>query len=182
MRSFISSSLKVVCSKSKLKGVGQMGSSLISWRLDKYGWFNASSTVHREHKFQEHEWMIESIIKHKWGIPVMRLEGSKTSIFSARSIANGDTSGNLDAKGCFSTWGSCFTYFFALSLRKNPRSESSGEPSSWWIKITMRTMLNNILLIRELHSLVTGTHIVYQQSSRYKEFNLSMVRRKIPQL
>lgn len=37
MSSFMSSSLKDDCSKSKLKDDGQMGSSLISWRLDRYG-------------------------------------------------------------------------------------------------------------------------------------------------
>lgn len=60
----------------------------------------------------------------------MRLHGSNTSIFSARSIATGDTCGNFIAKGCFGKCGSCLTYFRALSLLKNPRSESSGEPNS----------------------------------------------------
>lgn len=35
--SFMSSSLKDDCSKSNTKGDGQVGSSLISWRLDKNG-------------------------------------------------------------------------------------------------------------------------------------------------
>lgn len=43
--SFMSSSLKDDRSKSNTKGDGQVGSSLISWRLDKNGWFNASSTL-----------------------------------------------------------------------------------------------------------------------------------------
>lgn len=62
-------------------------------------------------------------------IPEIRLLGSNTSIFSARSIATGDTFGNFCAKDCLGTCGSCFTYFLALSLLRNPRSESSGEPS-----------------------------------------------------
>lgn len=33
------------CSKSKLKGLGHTGSSLISWRGAKYGWHRASSTA-----------------------------------------------------------------------------------------------------------------------------------------
>lgn len=37
MSSFMSSSLKDDCSKSKTKGDGQVGSSLISWRPDKNG-------------------------------------------------------------------------------------------------------------------------------------------------
>lgn len=39
----MSPSFNEICSKSKIKGDRQVG-SLISWRLDKYGWFNASST------------------------------------------------------------------------------------------------------------------------------------------
>jgi hypothetical protein len=62
----------------------------------------------------------------------MRLHGSNTNIFSARSIANGDTFGNFSTKGCFGKRGSCLTYFRALSLLKNPRSESSGEPNSYF--------------------------------------------------
>lgn len=69
-------------------------------------------------------------------LPVIRLLGSKTSIFSARSIASGETFGNFCTKGCFGTCGSCLTYFLALSLLKNPRSESSGEPSSCFWTIT----------------------------------------------
>ena len=61
----------------------------------------------------------------------MRLHGSNTSIFSARSIAIGDTFGNFFVKGCLGKCGSCLTYFRALSLLKNPRSESSGEPNSY---------------------------------------------------
>lgn len=45
MSSFMSSSLREACSKSKLKGEEQTGSSFISWRLIMYGWFNASSTA-----------------------------------------------------------------------------------------------------------------------------------------
>lgn len=61
----------------------------------------------------------------------MRLDGSNTSIFSARLIANGDTFGYFSIKGCLGKRGSCLTYFRALSLLKNPRSESSGEPNSY---------------------------------------------------
>lgn len=64
------------------------------------------------------------------GIPVMRLDGSKTSIFSARSMAIGDKSGNFCGNDCFGTQGSCLTYFRAFSLLRNPRSESSGVPNS----------------------------------------------------
>ena len=64
-------------------------------------------------------------------IPVMRLFGSKTSIFSSRSTAPGDMFGNLREKFCFGYWGSCLTYLLALSLRRNPRLESSGEPISF---------------------------------------------------
>lgn len=63
-------------------------------------------------------------------IPVMRLLGSKTSIFSSKSTAPGDILGNPTEKLCFGYWGSCRTYLRALSLRKNPRLESSGEPRS----------------------------------------------------
>lgn len=62
----------------------------------------------------------------------MRLLGSKTSIFSTRSMAIGDMLGNFSEKGCFGTQGSCLTYFLALSLLRNPRSESSGEPNSYF--------------------------------------------------
>lgn len=63
-------------------------------------------------------------------VPVIRLLGSNTSIFSRRSTAPGDMFGNLREKFCFGYWGSCLTYLLALSLRKNPRLESSGEPIS----------------------------------------------------
>jgi len=39
--------------------------------------------------------------------------------------------GNLAEKFCFGYWGSCFTYLRALSLRRNPRLASSGEPISF---------------------------------------------------
>lgn len=76
------------------------------------------------------------------GIPVMRLLGSKISIFSARSKASGDTLGNFCENGCLGTQGSCLTYFLALSLRRNPRSESSGEPNSYF-GITMKIFISH---------------------------------------
>lgn len=60
----------------------------------------------------------------------MRLAGSKTSILSARSMATGDASGKISENDRLGTVGSRFTYFLALSLLRNPRSESSGEPNS----------------------------------------------------
>lgn len=44
MSSLMSSSVNDGCSKSKLKGLVQTGSSLMSWRGAMYGWLNASST------------------------------------------------------------------------------------------------------------------------------------------
>jgi hypothetical protein len=61
----------------------------------------------------------------------MRLFGSNTSIFSSKSTAPGDIFGNLDENCCLGNCGSCLTYLRALSLRKNPRLESSGEPMSF---------------------------------------------------
>lgn len=61
----------------------------------------------------------------------MRLLGSKTSIFSNKSTAPGDMLGNLAANGCLGYCGSCLTYLRALSLRRNPRLASSGEPMSF---------------------------------------------------
>lgn len=71
-----------------------------------------------------------SFPKLKQNAPVMRLEGSNTSIFSARSKAVGEMSGNFSVNDCFLTRGSCFKYFLAFSLLKKSRSESSGEPMS----------------------------------------------------
>ena len=65
--------------------------------------------------------------------PVMRLFGSNTSIFSRRSRAAGDMLGNLAENCCFLYCGSCLTYLRALSLRRNPRLASSGDPSSFYI-------------------------------------------------
>lgn len=65
--------------------------------------------------------------------PVMRLLGSNTSIFSRRSRADGDMLGNLAENCCFLYCGSCLTYLRALSLRRNPRLASSGDPSSFYI-------------------------------------------------
>ena len=61
----------------------------------------------------------------------MRLWGSKISIFSSKSTAPGDMLGNLAEKFCLGYCGSCLTYLLALSLRRNPRLESSGEPISY---------------------------------------------------
>ena len=83
-----------------------------------------------------------SMLENIRGIPVIRLLGSKTSIFSARSMAIGDILGNFSAKGCFGKRGSCLTYFLALSLRRNPRSESSGEPNNYF-GITMKIFISH---------------------------------------
>ena len=64
-------------------------------------------------------------------LPMMRLFGSKTSIFSNKSTAPGDILGNLVANCCLGYCGSCLTYLRALSLRRNPRLWSSGEPMSF---------------------------------------------------
>lgn len=61
----------------------------------------------------------------------MRLLGSKTSIFSSKSRAPADVFGNLAANCCLGYCGSCLTYLRALSLRRNPRLASSGEPMSY---------------------------------------------------
>lgn len=67
-------------------------------------------------------------------VPVIRLLGSKTSIFSSRSTAPADLLGNLVEKFCFLHCGSCLTYLRALSLRRNPRLASSGEPINFKTK------------------------------------------------
>lgn len=77
--------------------------------------------------------------KQKWcawksSLPVIRLLGSKTSIFSSRSTAPGDMFGNLAENCCFLHCGSCLKYLRALLLRRNPRLASSGEPISFWNK------------------------------------------------
>ena len=64
-------------------------------------------------------------------VPVMRLLGSNTSIFSSKSTAKGDLLGNFIENCCFGNCGSCLTYLRALLLRRNPRLESSGEPTSF---------------------------------------------------
>lgn len=137
------SSLHDGCSKSKLKGLGQTGSSLMSWRDDKYGWQSASSTANRcrNQKLGKKIWWCKrSNPAHNDAgqmkfsflvLPVMRLLGSNTSIFSSRSTAPGDMLGNLAANCCFRHWGNCFMYLRALSLRRNPRLASSGEPSNF---------------------------------------------------
>lgn len=61
----------------------------------------------------------------------MRLVGSKTSIFSSKSIAAGDMVGNLEENCCLGKWGRCLKYLLGLSLRKNPRLDSSGDPMSF---------------------------------------------------
>lgn len=63
-------------------------------------------------------------------VPVIRLVGSKTSIFSSKSTALGDILGNLAEICCFGYCGSCLTYRRALLLRRKPRLASSGEPRS----------------------------------------------------
>lgn len=65
-------------------------------------------------------------------VPVIRLLGSNTSILSNKSTAPGDMLRNRRRKSCLGNCGSCFMYLFALSLRRNPRLASSGEPMSFW--------------------------------------------------
>lgn len=98
----------------------------------------------------------------------MRLLGSKTSIFSTRSMAIGDMLGNFSEKGCFGTQGSCLTYFLALSLLRNPRSESSGEPNSYFgitRKIFISDHHNKIHRINTMPIYATCPDIFYKQSS-----------------
>lgn len=64
-------------------------------------------------------------------VPVIRLLGSNTSIFSSKSRAPGAVLGNLAKNCCRGYCGSCLTYLRALSLRRNPRLASSGEPMSF---------------------------------------------------
>lgn len=79
-------------------------------------------------------------------VPVIRLHGSNTSIFSARSIAAEEKSGNFWENGCFGLYGSCLTYFLALSLLTNPRSKSSGEPSSYFDNNQERSFICKYML------------------------------------
>lgn len=67
-------------------------------------------------------------------MPVIRLQGSNTSIFSSKSTAKGDLLGNLAENCCFGYFGSCLTYFRALSLRRNLRLASSGVPKSYFTR------------------------------------------------
>lgn len=152
MSSLMCSSVHDGCSKSKPNGLRLTGSSLRSWRDDKYGWQSASSTADRfrsiitefggkvnQKKKKTKQQPVVRVIPHEnmssFLVPVMRLLGSKTSIFSSRSKAPGDILGNLVENCCFRHCGSCLTYLRALSLRRNPRLASSGEPISFRRKI-----------------------------------------------
>jgi len=64
----------------------------------------------------------------------MRLFGSNISIFSNRSNASGNMLGNLAENFCFRYCGSCLMYLLALSLRRNSRLASSGEPNNFCTK------------------------------------------------
>lgn len=66
--SLISSSLNEACSKSKAKRDGQVGSSLISWRLDRYGWFNASSTSlsQKVSERRSSQWRLDNKVNVWW--------------------------------------------------------------------------------------------------------------------
>lgn len=85
---------------------------------------------HREYKkrHQINEYKISRCLMVS--IPVMRLHGSKTSILSTRSMAAGATCGNRTENGCFGNLGSSMTQRRALSLLRNPISDSSGDPNS----------------------------------------------------
>ena len=77
---------------------------------------------------------MDSLSVHKFVfVPVMRLLGSKTSIFSSKSVAAGDMLGNRAENFCFGYCGSCLTYLRAWLLRRNPKLESSGEPTNFSI-------------------------------------------------
>jgi hypothetical protein len=73
-------------------------------------------------------------------IPVIRLLGSNTSILSNRSMAPSDMLRKRERKSCLGYGGSCLMYLRALSLRRNPRLASSGDPISFWMK--KRSLLN----------------------------------------
>lgn len=79
------------------------------------------------------QYIVSHMIKMH-NLPVMRLFGSNTSIFSSKSIAPADILGNLARNCCLGYCGSCLTYLRAFSLRRNPRLESSGEPISFSMK------------------------------------------------
>ena len=83
---------------------------------------------------------------HAWSqVPVIRLLGSNTSILSNKSTAPGDMLRKHRRKSCLGNCGSCFMYLFALSLRRNPRLASSGEPMSFW-----KRKKNSLILVPRL--------------------------------
>lgn len=66
MSSLIFSSVKDGCSKSKQKGLEQTGSSLISWRGAKYGWYKASSTAKQARYKNYFQWNLWGKILSEW--------------------------------------------------------------------------------------------------------------------
>lgn len=136
MSSLMFSSVNEGSSKSMTKGRGQTGSSLMSCRGAKYGWQRASSTAYMttfKTLAQSKETKNTRKIKNSRArtVPVIRLLGSKTSIFSSKSRAREEVLGNLEENCCFTYCGSCRTYLLALSLLRKPRLASSGEPMSF---------------------------------------------------
>jgi hypothetical protein len=95
----------------------------------------------------------------------MRLFGSNTSIFSSKSTAPGDIFGNLTENCCLGNCGSCLTYLRALSLRKNPRLESSGEPMSF----SQQQEKKNGVVKVNLTSNKTDQHLISTEPIHAKE-------------
>lgn len=98
--------------------------------------------------------------------PVMRLLGSNTSIFSRRSRAAGDMLGNLVENCCFLYCGSCLTYLRALSLRRNPRLASSGDPSSFYIGKRRKGTMYVIKAMKQ-----RNIRLIHRQMERYACFS-----------
>lgn len=74
-------------------------------------------------------------------LPVILTLGSKVSIFSTRSMADGWTWGNFSVSDCRVWRGSCRMYLFALSFT-NPKSASDGVP----ISCTCETLLLSAIM------------------------------------
>lgn len=102
-------------------------------------------------------------------IPVIRLTGSNTSIFSSKSRGSADILGNFAERFCFPNCGSCLRYFLAFSLRRNPRLESSGEP----INFCAKGKQNALVLLR--HVLVNFTEQKQMNYARDRESNTLIV-------
>lgn len=86
------------------------------------------------HQLQINEKIREIVLfnEERVNIPVIRLSGSKISIFSSKSRGSADIRGHFAERSCFPNCGSCLRYLFAFSLRRNPRLDSSGEPINFF--------------------------------------------------